>query len=199
MACVIWGDSPERISRSVRKQSRNTWSHVWTGQWFSGHTKADSALFELVCQPGWLSSCLKRKKGTYSHITQVGLRSLGGFWHTWKFHSKWHLHYCCPEPVNCVHPRILYSVHHEFLSLSRVICNSKFLKYKGSPGIETISLRSMVGLSCIGKVAVKKVGVPILPIVANSANKRFITQLLVSQQKMQWTFHDVMNWMNAVP
>ena len=34
------------------------------------------------------------------HITQVGLRSLGRFWHTWKFNAKWHLRDCCPEPFN---------------------------------------------------------------------------------------------------
>ena len=27
----------------------------------------------------------KNNTGTSSHITQVGLRSLGGFWHTWNF------------------------------------------------------------------------------------------------------------------
>ena len=30
----------------------------------------------------------------------VCLRGSGRFWHTWKFHSKWHLHDCCPEPFN---------------------------------------------------------------------------------------------------
>ena len=59
---------------------------------------------------GWIS-CLRVKSflpacweknntGTCFHIRRVGLRSLGGFWHTWKFDTKSHLHYCCPEPFN---------------------------------------------------------------------------------------------------
>ena len=27
---------------------------------------------------------------------------LGGFWHTWKFQSKWRLRGSCPEPFNCI-------------------------------------------------------------------------------------------------
>ena len=42
----------------------------------------------------------KNNAGTFFHMTQVGLRSLGGFWHTWKFHLKWQLRGCCPEPFN---------------------------------------------------------------------------------------------------
>ena len=33
----------------------------------------------------------KNNTGTSFHITQDGLRSLGGFWHTWKFNAKCHL------------------------------------------------------------------------------------------------------------
>ena len=49
------------------------------------------------------SPCFEGKNNTETsfHMTQVGLRSLGGFWHTWKFHSKWRLRGCCPEPFNC--------------------------------------------------------------------------------------------------
>ena len=39
-------------------------------------------------------------RGTSFQITQVGSRSLGGFWHTWKFQSKWRLRGSCPEPFN---------------------------------------------------------------------------------------------------
>ena len=38
--------------------------------------------------------------GTSFQITQVGSRGLVGFWHTWKFQSKWQLRGCCPEPFN---------------------------------------------------------------------------------------------------
>ena len=42
----------------------------------------------------------KNNTGTSFHITQVGLWSLGGLWHTWKFQSKWRLCDSCPEPFN---------------------------------------------------------------------------------------------------
>ena len=32
----------------------------------------------------------KNNTGTSFHVIQLGLWSLGGFWHTWKFQSKWH-------------------------------------------------------------------------------------------------------------
>ena len=38
----------------------------------------------------------KNNTGTSFHITQVGSGSLGGFWHTWKFQSKWRLRGSCP-------------------------------------------------------------------------------------------------------
>ena len=42
----------------------------------------------------------KKNTGTSFQITQVGPRSLGGFWQTWKFQSKWRLRGSCPEPFN---------------------------------------------------------------------------------------------------
>ena len=38
----------------------------------------------------WVMNIQYRNTGTSFHITQLGLRSLGGFWHTWNFHLKWH-------------------------------------------------------------------------------------------------------------
>ena len=52
-AHVIWGDSLDGVSSSVCKQSRNTWSRAWSEQWLSARRKADSAMFEFVCRPGW--------------------------------------------------------------------------------------------------------------------------------------------------
>ena len=49
--------------------------------------------FRPVCQvfsPCFACSEGKNNTGTSFHMTQVSLRSLAGFWHTWKFHSKWH-------------------------------------------------------------------------------------------------------------
>ena len=43
----------------------------------------------------------KNNTGTSFQITQVGSRSLDGFWHTWKFQSKWRLRGSCQEPFNC--------------------------------------------------------------------------------------------------
>ena len=63
------------------------------------------------------SSCLsslfsmllgKNNTGISFHITQVGLRSLAGFWHTWEFHSKWQLSGCHPEPFNYETSNILH-------------------------------------------------------------------------------------------
>ena len=55
-----------------------------------------------VCQV--FSTCLQGKNntGTSVHTRRVGLWSLGGFWHTWKFDTKSHLCYCCPEPFSCL-------------------------------------------------------------------------------------------------
>ena len=60
----------------------------------------DMNTFSCLCA---MFSCLlvgKKNTGTSFHITQVGLRSLGRFWHTWKFNAKWQLRNCCPEPFN---------------------------------------------------------------------------------------------------
>ena len=42
----------------------------------------------------------KNNTGTSFQITQVSSQSLGGFWHTCKFQSKWWLRDSCPEPFN---------------------------------------------------------------------------------------------------
>ena len=54
----------------------------WGGGWgLRERTSACvSSLFSLLVG--------KNNTGTSFHITQVGLRSLGGFWHTWKFDTK---------------------------------------------------------------------------------------------------------------
>ena len=86
------------------------WIHeIWTP--CAGRQKTAKILLNhLGAYSGGRLSCLfvesflpafreKNNTGT-SHTTQVGLQSLGGFWHAWKFHSKWHLCNCCPEPFN---------------------------------------------------------------------------------------------------
>ena len=45
----------------------------------------------------FLPAFRENNTGTSFHITRVGLRSLGGFWH---FQSKWRLRASCPEPFN---------------------------------------------------------------------------------------------------
>ena len=49
----------------------------------------------------WETPCYNNT-GTSFHITQVDLRSLGGFWHTCKFQSKWRLRGSCPEPFKYI-------------------------------------------------------------------------------------------------
>ena len=50
---MIWGDSLDIVSSWVCKQSRNIWLLAWSEQWLSAHRKADSAMVEFVCRPGW--------------------------------------------------------------------------------------------------------------------------------------------------
>ena len=55
----------------------------------------------------------RNNTGTSFQITQVGSRSLGGFWHTWKFQSKSRLRGSCPESFKCMDIcHKLYWPHH---------------------------------------------------------------------------------------
>ena len=65
--------------------------------------------------------------GTSFHITQVGLRSLGGFWHTWKFQSKWRLRPSIIQLVTVRNSRVTDedAAKHKYF----VICKVAFVKW----------------------------------------------------------------------
>ena len=108
--CRVAGFLISRVSKfSIFQEERSNWVCVcvWGGGGGGGEVERElqaclSSLFLLLLG--------KNNTGISFPITQVGSQSLGGFWHTWKFQSKWQLRGSCPEPFNCL---LLFATLHD--------------------------------------------------------------------------------------
>ena len=158
--CVIWKDVPVLFffpkSRKKRldKQAWSSlsipppppncsfppekcwiWIHeIWETPRYTAKNSGVGGKRELWACLSRLSFLLlgKSNTGTYFHITKVGLRNLGGFWHTWKFQSKCRLRGSCPEPFifsfkgwENVHPHRLSSSSSKTWSFLCATCHPK--------------------------------------------------------------------------